>query len=325
VSANLRYAYGGLSPGAEILAAEAALAAGVELHLVLPLPVEDYIAAFIDSAEDPDRWKERFWACLNRSASLVSLVDHAIPASAHAASRAEALRFAGGLALLRADALTSSAVMIDAGGGGGPAAVWSKAGRELVSLAGDTAGARKKTLDRGSDAFAAVVLLWPLDGGADTDELVRIAESTARAKLEAVDRQSRDRRRGTALRMPSLSVALDVVVALAAHCRDMRLQVRIIADYGLVLDGRGRFGASQVARLSGASDLLGFPVEAPLATVAFAAQARFSEARQLAFVPISRLSSGAAEARPLAAREVYAVAFGAGTPGYSFSVAAIQS
>ena len=79
---GIRYVYGSLASGADILFAEAALAAGCDLHVVLPFPVESFVedgGRRRQSARGADRWGERFRACLNHSTSLISAVDFPPP------------------------------------------------------------------------------------------------------------------------------------------------------------------------------------------------------------------------------------------------------
>ncbi|HET6175207.1 MAG TPA: adenylate/guanylate cyclase domain-containing protein [Gaiellales bacterium] len=93
-----RYAYGSLASGADILCAEALLARGTELHVVLPFARD----AFIESSVAPSgsAWVERFHRCLSAAFTVTYATDDAfVPDDA-------LYRYAGelamGLALLRA-------------------------------------------------------------------------------------------------------------------------------------------------------------------------------------------------------------------------------
>ncbi len=112
------------------------------------------------------------------------------------------------------------------------------------------------------------------------------------------------------MRLSDVKAALDVLAALAGLCRESAVPVRIIADFGPVLDARGQVSETALSRLSGASDLIGFPPATPIATVAFAAEARLEAEGRVTLIPIGRTTPGpAAEGRPLAARAVYALSF----------------
>jgi class 3 adenylate cyclase/tetratricopeptide (TPR) repeat protein len=65
---NVGFAYGSLASGADILWAETLLAHGVELHVVLPFALEEFVASSVAPAGR--NWVERFSRCLERAASL---------------------------------------------------------------------------------------------------------------------------------------------------------------------------------------------------------------------------------------------------------------
>lgn len=67
------FGYGALACGADILFAEALLARGAELHVVLPFEREEFIAVSVAPA-GPD-WVARFHACLERATSLRYATD----------------------------------------------------------------------------------------------------------------------------------------------------------------------------------------------------------------------------------------------------------
>ncbi len=320
-SGGIRYVYGSLAAGADILFAEAALAAGCDLHVVLPFPVESFVKTSVATGDPPDeadRWGERFHACLNRSTSLVTAVDHPAHRHAEAAHIDRGFRLAAGLALLHADALTADGVMLAASddspqsnrtGIAEAMRAWTDAGRALVTIPmapadEEDAGARQ------AEVFAAVVFLWPVEPSADIAALAQAAAARTGVSLELIARSSRDRRTGAAMRLPDIKAALDVLAALAGLCRETQAPVRIVADFGPVLDRRGGLSETALSRLSGASDLIGFPPATPIATMAFAAEARLAAERRVTLIPIGRTTPGpAAEGRPLAARAVYTLSF----------------
>jgi hypothetical protein len=67
------FAYGALAAGCDIVVAEAALARGAELHVVLPLGIDAFVAQSI-TPFDPS-WAARFHTCLNAAHSVQSLTS----------------------------------------------------------------------------------------------------------------------------------------------------------------------------------------------------------------------------------------------------------
>ncbi|MDQ4087444.1 MAG: TRAFs-binding domain-containing protein [Pseudomonadota bacterium] len=65
---NVGFAYGGLAAGPEIVAAEALLAAGAELHIVLPGDASSFASRFVDPFGAD--WRRRFDAILPGAASV---------------------------------------------------------------------------------------------------------------------------------------------------------------------------------------------------------------------------------------------------------------
>jgi hypothetical protein len=65
---NVGFAYGSLASGADILWAEALLARDVELHIVLPFALEEFVECSVAPSGQP--WVERFSRCLDRAASV---------------------------------------------------------------------------------------------------------------------------------------------------------------------------------------------------------------------------------------------------------------
>ena len=62
------YAYGSLANGADLLWAEALLAGGAELHVVLPFAQKEFVAASV--ADAGPEWVERFERCLTAAADV---------------------------------------------------------------------------------------------------------------------------------------------------------------------------------------------------------------------------------------------------------------
>lgn len=65
---NVGFAYGSLASGADILWAEALLERGVELHIVLPFALDEFVECSV--APSGGAWVERFTRCLEQAASV---------------------------------------------------------------------------------------------------------------------------------------------------------------------------------------------------------------------------------------------------------------
>lgn len=132
------FVYGALACGADLLVAEAALARGIELHVVLPFVEEDFIAQSV--LPGGPSWLPRYRACLDRAASvtIASLMEF----FGDPAQYGYGSRMAMGLARLRAHHLGAEPVQIaiwDGKGSEGPAgtgadvAAWKgQGGRSFV-------------------------------------------------------------------------------------------------------------------------------------------------------------------------------------------------
>jgi hypothetical protein len=134
------YAYGSLAGGADILWAEALLAAGAELHIVLPFDRAEFIGASV--VPSGAGWVERFDRCMAKAASVRFATDDAF--------RGDEVLFrycselAMGLALLRASYLDAQVCQLTvwdrqpAHGTAGTAidvATWQRRGGRLTVVA----------------------------------------------------------------------------------------------------------------------------------------------------------------------------------------------
>ena len=112
---RIRFAFGGLAAGTDLIVAEALLAKGVSLHLVLPSDETRFAARFVDPF-GPD-WRRRFDAVLDAAET----VEHVRPLQVEPDARMAALadEIALGAARLNAERLMSEAMLLRVGGDGG--------------------------------------------------------------------------------------------------------------------------------------------------------------------------------------------------------------
>jgi class 3 adenylate cyclase len=137
---RIGYAYGALAAGGDILWAEALLAAGSELHVVLPFHRDEFLATSV--APSGSAWAARFLACLERASEVTYATEDAFLGDDCLFRYGSEL--AMGLALSRARYLDAEAVQLAvwdgraAGGAAGTAidvAGWRRGGRPTAVLA----------------------------------------------------------------------------------------------------------------------------------------------------------------------------------------------
>lgn len=130
---NAGFAFGALAAGADLLIAEAVLARGAELNVVLPFAVDDFVEHSVRPAGDA--WIPRFERCMQDAASLTMATDMAYVGDPE--QFVYASRVAMGLAKLRAQHLGNKPLQLalwdgqaarGAGGTGGDVRTW----RELA-------------------------------------------------------------------------------------------------------------------------------------------------------------------------------------------------
>lgn len=134
------FAYGALACGADIVAAEALLDRGVELHIVLPFDEEDFLLQSVRPGGPG--WEARYQRCRDRAASVALASPMAY--FGNPAQYGYASRTAMGLARLRADHLAADCVQLaiwDGVASDGPAgtgadvAAWRAAGERTRVVA----------------------------------------------------------------------------------------------------------------------------------------------------------------------------------------------
>ena len=164
-----------------------------------------------------------------------------------------------------------------------------------------------------ADPFRPVVFLWPVNEPVDLAAIAGAAGEACGVELSLVRgrrgtgapaRRSRSRRS----RARSTSSRRSPEPAPRRHT-----PVRIIADFGPTIDAKGNVSDTLIARLSGASDMVGLPASTPIATLTFAARARAEPLDRVRSSRSDEPPRGAGttggDGRPLASREVYAVSF----------------
>jgi len=139
VSERVGFGYGSLAAGGDIIFAEALLASGAELHVVLPVEQSSFVRVSV--APYGDAWIDRFERCLSRATSLRYASSD--PFLGDEQVFAYSSQFAMGCAVLRAETLSTKAMQLaiwDGHAGAGPAGVhadlnyWSQSGRQRAVI-----------------------------------------------------------------------------------------------------------------------------------------------------------------------------------------------
>ena len=246
---EIGFAYGALACGADLVFAEAALARGAELHVVLPFAEAD----FLDQSVRPggEIWVERYNRCVAQAASVT--IASAVEYFGDPAQYGYGSRIAMGLARLRAHHLGAEPLQValwDGVAAGGPAgtgadvAAWrGQAGRTAVIDPGAVDRKLVRPAPRGGSAYErtlAAILFTDFVGFSTLKEaaLPAFCDGIMReiaAVLDAHDGDVECRNSwGDALYAVTGSASAAARIAL-------QLQDRLAAfDYsGLGLDGRG--------------------------------------------------------------------------------------
>ena len=176
---NIGFGYGALAAGADIVIAEALLARGAELHLVLPAGRTAFRAASVEGLGEG--WTERFDAVLARADTIAvidGLTGRPDPLSLKLAARAAMGRAAMQARLLASEAVQLTLPDTDAAFTAWAREVWTAAGRRGLSLTAPRVGAvpTAARLEAPQGArIVAVLALAPCDGEAETVALAVLA------------------------------------------------------------------------------------------------------------------------------------------------------
>lgn len=328
--------YGGLAAGADIVAAEATLAENAALHVVLPLPVEDFIATSVLPGDPPRggsrSWRERFEECLARADSLTVLTHKAPPAREIEAASFHAWRHAGGQALLKADALMAPCHMVavagdDSGGMAEPESAlleWKAAGRSATVVPCPWRKPPTAAPAAINTPWRPIVFAWLLAGGGDaqmsargvTDESVERIDAMVRANVDPGTPVLRRSLGGNRPQLALVAVPDSLPAAIATAERLLLAQwredvaVQVTLDFGPVLASNGKPNEDRLKDLDFGSGPLEVPNGIPVASAAFTMEARLMLGEALSTIAlgrVARLDSGSGAIQLLPSTAIYAL------------------
>ena len=313
-------AFGSLACGSDIVIAERILAHGGELHVVLPMRMDDFLSHSVDPGDpeplDGRRWRDRFGACLARAKSMTFSYCGSLDRVDRDATIYSAFHYAMGLALLRADEHAGAVHLLAVYDSG---AADNIAGTAMAVRTWSSAGLPATLLDcpwrRGNPGedvavdlpYRPVLLAWLVPSGARSrpggkaaaapheDRPERAVEAAIeRLQATIADLASTDgsivRLTGRERSRMELAVVMTDVESARTLADHLVRQppagtgkLRVVCDYGLVLDRHGRPDAELLKLLAGSEIGFDAPVGVPIATGPFAAEARIAASGRFRF------------------------------------------
>lgn len=320
------HVYGAPATEAEIVIAEAALAESAQLHVVLPLPVDDFLAAAALPADPPAAqgkgaarsWRERFEQCLAKASSLTVLPIRPPPARETEAAFRQAHRHAAGQALLKADALLAPCLKLTMTADG------SLAGVTTDLLAPDNAPAGDHPAETKPDTWRPVVFAWllaesgeaPLSAKGIAAAAIGEIETIVQANVEpgtfVLRRVLAGNRPQTALVAipPDIGTAIATAQRLLSASWPGGITVQLTLDLGPVLGSQGKPNEDRLKDLDIGSGPLEVPEHTLVASAAFTMEARLTLGETLSIVAlgrVARLETGAGGVQLLPSAEIYAL------------------
>jgi hypothetical protein len=239
--------FGALAAGADIVAAEAVLARGGELHVLLPAAADVFREASV--ARFGDNWTARFDKVMEQAASLRSMARE--PGRPTGLSIRLAAEVAMGCAVMQADNLMTEAVQLvildksAAGDSDWVGARWAASGRRRHVIEAPRIRART--------AASAIEASIAGDGLAALLRIEVAADGLGRTQLEVLDRLAAALRSGPAALVPPRwtgeavfaayeNTAAAAAAALAALDAGGGSTLRIAGAYGLASRTEDPFG-----------------------------------------------------------------------------------
>ncbi|BDL38616.1 hypothetical protein MSPGM_12060 [Methylorubrum sp. GM97] len=294
-----------LAAGSDLLLAERALKAKVSVHVVLPVPTDEFLDR---SVRVGDADANRYWRqCFDRvigQARTVTILEEDKPVKVRLPFD-EAVyvgnRHAVGLALIQADEWESEAVMVCIHDGSGPGSIagtsriradWQAQGHRAISIAARWRDGRVAAPQEAvPNSFGAVLFVWlAVPGDYDrhrakqaslvkeyTDRAASILELLATRQLRPEEqlkpRVLADKMVGFYVGLRDVARAQDLAAVLCQAIIPGLDGLRVVLDYGSVFTGTG-LSEPRVAALQGARDNIELPLGTVVLTEAFAAAAR---------------------------------------------------
>jgi adenylate cyclase len=304
-----------LAAGSDLLLAERALEAEAAVHVVLPVPVPEFLdrSVRIGNAAANQYWQQRFENIMSL-AQTVTVLEEDKPVKARL-SFDEAVfagnRHAAGLALLQADEWEGEAMMVCVHDGSPPGSIagtsriradWQAHGHPAIPLSCSWREGRPLAQEEEiPNSFGAVLFVWLAVPGDDNRHHVKStpfidgyldqAESVLRFHLFPNEQLQRrvltSQMIGFYIGMRDLARAQILAAALSQTLVPGLDGLRLVLDFGGVFTG-SRISEKRLAVLRGARDNVERPLGTVVLTEAFAAEARLRTREPAPFAQIGQ-------------------------------------
>ncbi len=304
-------AYASAACGADIVFAEAVIAAGIPLNIVLPFTVERFCDLSVRIGAGGD-WEKRYYACLQDAANVTELWKEPVARQALDHHFLNANRHLAGEAILAARMLDTRPRMLamldrrvtaSLAGTRHIVGEFQALGHEVAVLASPFERPQPPSPPRSGGPFAAMVFAFPRSQ----------AENEAAGALFAAagfaTRMMKDKRLAAHRLCAGFDEAEAAASLLARRGAEADVPLRVICDHGPVLGSRsGEADMDAVLALEAAGDLTAVAAGGVFATRAFAMPALAAGGDPSRYSPINLAFAGGDRAEtPLlsGARQVF--------------------
>lgn len=304
-------AYCAAACGADILFAEAALEAGIPLHVVLPFSIDRFAELSVRIGEG---WETRYLRCLDGAASVTELWRHEVPKGSLNHHFLRGNRHLAGETILAAHTLRTRPLMLavldgrrtaSLAGSRHVAGLFAGLGHEVAIIASPFERRAAPAAAAGQGPFAPVVFTFAR-AQSENDGLADLLPG-----LGFATRMMKDKRLAGQKVCASWQEAFAAASLAARQASDGGLPLRVVCDYGPVLQRGGAVDADAVLKLEAAFDLTAAVFGDLFATGAFV-MAELAEGGDPArYAPISvavEQDPDAGTVVPRGARQIYRIA-----------------
>ena len=292
---NIRYVYGSLAAGSDIILAETAINYGAEYHAVLPFSGDEFIETSIKIGETediPHFWRDKYKYIIQNSKSVSFLNDTIVHKGNLDEYFYRCFCHAAGLAMIRSHILSSEVSLLSAldpkssnniAGTNSTYFEWESHGRKAHKIIVSSKNHKNGNQKSISSIFRPVLFLF----GHELNDVIQILNSIIEIGLDNFyKRKIRSGIECATLLLSDINKSIMIAKEISKIYNDKTIHLAL--DFGPVLGRGGKIMPNQVTQLSASSGLSGFPYGYVLATEQFVAQFVMKTGRCDAFRLIGR-------------------------------------